>query len=66
MRWFQHLEAATHQSRSARDVLRNVPLLSILVLRLIQDDGIRGGQKTKEPDTIYVFFFNVEVGSVDD
>ena len=28
MRWFQHLEAATHQSRSARDVLREVPLLS--------------------------------------
>ena len=39
MRWFQHLEAATHQSRSARDALREVPLLSVLVLRLIQDDG---------------------------
>ena len=40
MRWYQHLEAATRQSRSARDILREVPLLSVLVLRLIQDDGI--------------------------
>ena len=37
MRWFQHLEAATHQLQSPRDV---VPLLSVLVLRLFQDDGI--------------------------
>lgn len=34
MRWFQHLEAATHQSRSARDVLREVPLLSVLVIEI--------------------------------
>ena len=40
MRWYQHLEAATRQSRSARDILREVPLLSVLVLRLIQDNGI--------------------------
>lgn len=34
MRWYQHLEAATRQSRSAREILRDVPLLSVLVVEI--------------------------------